>query len=112
LSWSVTSSEGQPFLQNHWSKKMTANSSTVMLVLHGASWMSAPSLSVIVTMQSKLSSFGNGLMKSIATESKRLFGTGSGCSGPVGLQVRFLFHWHSVQEGIYASTRSRHMFGQ
>ena len=36
LSWSVMSSQGQLFSQNHLSKKMVANSLVVMLDLHGA----------------------------------------------------------------------------
>ena len=78
LSRSVMSSRGNPFLQNHLSKKIVANSSAVMLVLQGTSWMSAFSLSVMVTIESKLSSLGSGPTKSIATELNRLSGTGRG----------------------------------
>ena len=42
---------GQPFSQNHQLKKMAVSFLAVgMLVLHTASWISAPTLSVIVTM--------------------------------------------------------------
>lgn len=112
LSWSVMSSSGQPFSQNHRSKKMVAKSSVVMLVLQAAIWTSAPSLSVIITMQSNPLSFGKGPMKSMARESKCLSGMGNGWRGPAGFIVRFLFCWQSVQEGTYAFMRSLHMLGQ
>lgn len=98
LSWSVMSLSGNPFSQNHLSKNIVANSSAVMLVLHGASWISAFSLSVMVTMVLKSLSLGSGPMKSIATESNRLSGTGRGCRGPPGFEVVFLFYWHLVHE--------------
>jgi hypothetical protein len=61
--------------------------------------MSEPRWSVKVSMQSYLSSFGSGPIKSIATESQQQSGTGSGCSGPTGFVVRDLLRWHSAQEG-------------
>ena len=51
-------------------------------------------------------------MKSIATESALLLGIGRGCSGPSFLVVDDLLHIHSEQEGIYADSRSLHIFGQ
>jgi len=92
LSWSVISSLGQPFSQNHLLKKMVANSSTVMLDLQGAICTSAPNLSIIMTMALKLSSFRSGPMKSIIMESKHLSGIGSGCRGLAGLDVWPLLH--------------------
>lgn len=62
--------------------------------------MSAPSRSVIVMIPSKPRSVGNGPMKSIATESPRWSGTGSGCRGPVGFVVRLLLRAHSGQAGF------------
>lgn len=54
--------------------------------------MLAPSLSVMVTIMSKPSLEGRGPMKSMATESNLLSGTGRGCSGPGTLAVVDLFH--------------------
>jgi hypothetical protein len=65
-------------------------------MVHGTSLISAPSLSVRVSKQSKPPSRGKGPMKSMATESPRLSGTGSGCKGPIGLVVEDLFCWHST----------------
>lgn len=98
LSWSVISSRGQPFLQNHLLKKTVANSSVVMLVLQAANWTLAPSWSVMVTITLYPSSLGSGPMKSIVTDSKCLSGMGSGWRGPAGLEVQHLLCWHSLQD--------------
>ena len=74
--------------------------------------MSKPSLSVIVSMQSKPLSLGKGPMKSIAIESQRLSGIGRGWRGPNGLVVQDLFRWQSVQAGTYAFSRSHLILGQ
>ena len=58
------------------------------------------------------SSSGSGPMKSRVTVSKQSSDTGRGCRGLVGFEVHFLFCWHSVQEGIYAFSKSWCMFGQ
>src|ERR1700761_7116833 len=91
LSWSETMSSGRPFSQYHSLKNICASSSAVNVVFVGMMWMSEPDLSVKVTMLLEPSSGGSGPMKSIATESQRWSGTGSGCSGPTGFVVRDLF---------------------
>ena len=48
MSLSVINSRGQPFSQNHLSKKMIMNSLAVMFMLQEAIWISALSLSVMV----------------------------------------------------------------
>ena len=78
LSQSVINLRGQPFSQNHVLIKIVANSSAIMFVLQGATWILAPSLSVMVMIASKPSSLGSGPTKSIAIELNRLSGTGKG----------------------------------
>lgn len=83
LSQLVINSSGHPFSQKHLSKKMVVNSSAVMFVLQGASWMSAPRWSVIVMMASNPSSLGRGPTKLIVTELNLWSGTAKGCNRPV-----------------------------
>ena len=90
MSLSVINSRGQPFSQNHLSKKMVANSLAVMFMLQEAIWISALNLSVMVTIASKLLSLGSGSTKLIVTELNHLSGTDKGCSGPAGFTVQFL----------------------
>ena len=51
-------------------------------------------------MQSIPLSTGNGPMKSIAMESPWASGIGRGCSGPTGLDIWLLLHWHSTHAGM------------
>ena len=54
--------------------------------------MSAPNLSVMLTMVLKPSSLGSGPMKLIATESNLLSGIGNECSGSAHFEVVALLH--------------------
>ena len=99
LSRSEIILSGMPFSQYHLVKKRCTSSSTFWDMVHRINLTSAPSLSVNVSKQSKPSSGGEGPMKSMATESPQLSGTGRGCKGPIGLVVKDLFRWHSTQEG-------------
>src|SRR6266404_1030857 len=92
-------SSGSPFSQYQVVKKTWAMSSVVAVDFVGTSRTSDPDRSVRVRIMSKPRSGGNGPMKSMATESQRWSGMGSGWSGPTGLDVRALFRWHSGQEG-------------
>ena len=84
LLQSETMSSGNPFLQYHFSKNISANCSAVNAAVVGINWMSEPKRSVIVRMVSKPSSSGSGPMKSITTELQHFSGMGSGCKGPMG----------------------------
>jgi hypothetical protein len=68
--------KGSPFLQYHLLKKSFAKLLMLCEVEHGTSWMLAPNLSVTVSKQSKPSSGGKGLIKSMATESPCSVSTG------------------------------------
>lgn len=92
LLWSLMISSGHLFLQYHLSKNRNVKSSTDIFAVQGAICMSAPRWSIMVTIVSKPSSFGNGPMKSIATESNCLSGTGNGWRGPAVLDVEDLLH--------------------
>ena len=89
-----------PFLQYHSSKSTTATSAAVAVECIGASRISAPRRSVMVSMVSFPPSSRSGLTKSKATASKRASGTGRGCNGPVGLVVQLLLHWHGEHNGM------------
>ena len=91
---------GSPFSQYQLSKKRTASSSAVRVVLVGIIRTSEFKRSVIVRIQSKPLSGGSGPMKSMETDSQRSSGIGKGCKGPEGLDVELLFRRHSAQEGM------------
>lgn len=112
LSQSLINSNGHPFSQYHLSKNKFMKSSAVMSVLHSMICMSAPSLSVIVTMASYPLSVGKGQIKSIATESNHLSRIGSGCNGPGAFVMLLLFCWHALHPGMYTFIKSLRMFGQ
>jgi len=112
LFLSLTMSSGRLFSQYHRSKNCAENGSAAMSVLDGVMCMSAPRKSVIVTMQLKPSSSGQGPIKSIAMELPCSSGMGRGCSGPAGLVVLLLFLWQSMQVGMYALRRSHLTLGQ
>jgi len=99
LSQSETMLLGRPFSQYHLLKNMPARCSAVILVQVSTNWISLPSWSVKVTIQFMPSSSSSGPMKSIATESPCLSGTGRGCNSPYGLIVADLLCWQSGQEG-------------
>jgi len=101
VSWSLIISSGQPFSQYHLLKKMYMNSLVLMSDLHANSCMSAPSLSVMLTIALNPSSLGRGPTKSMATESNLLSGIGRGCKGPARLEVLALFCWQSGHPGTY-----------
>ena len=65
LSQSEIICKRRPFSQYQLLKKIGVRDSAFKLVVVGMICMSAPSLSVIVRMQSKLSSRGRGQMKSM-----------------------------------------------
>ena len=100
LSRSEIISMGRPFSQYQLSKKSTASSSAVRVVVVGMIRMSELRRSVIVRIQSKLLSRGKGPIKSIETESQRSSGIGKGCRGPCGLEVGLLLRKHSAHEGM------------
>src|SRR6266702_838079 len=100
LSRSDTISKGSPFSQYQLSKNISASFSAVRVEIVGIRRISEPRRSVRVRIMSKPLSLGSGPMKSIATESHRLLGTGSGCNGPMGLVVRDLLRWQSAQPGM------------
>ena len=91
LSRSETISKGKPFSQYHLWKNISASCSAVSVETVGMIWMSDPSRSVKVIIVSNPESLGSGPMKSIATESQRASGIGSGWRGPVGRVVLDLF---------------------
>jgi hypothetical protein len=113
LPRSETISSGSPFSQYHSLKKISASPCAVREHWQVVGMIrTGPSLSVMVRMEWKPLSFGKGPMKSMATESQRWSGTGSGWRGPTGLVVRDLFRWQSAQAGTYACSRSCFIFGQ
>ena len=112
LSQSEMISLGNLFSQYQWLKNKTARSSVVMSVQVGIIWLLEPRWSVIDRMQSKLPLSGKGPIKSVAMLSSWSSGIRRGCKGPEGLCVLDLFLRHSVHEGMYAFSRSHHMFGQ
>jgi hypothetical protein len=112
LSRSEMSSRGKPFSQYHSLKKIEARCEAEISVLVGIRQTSEPNLSVTVRTQLYPSSSGRGPTKSRQTESPRFSGTGKGWSGPLGFEVPLLFHWQLGQAGIYAFSRSLHIFGQ
>jgi hypothetical protein len=63
-------------------------------------------------MQLHLLSRGSGPIKFMAILLAQQSGTGKGCSGLASFVVPDLFCRQSMQDGIYASSRSQHMFGQ
>ena len=71
----------------HLSKNKSASFSAVKLICVGTIWISEFNRSVHVTIESKSPSLGKGPMKSIATESPRCSGMGSGWRGPNGFFV-------------------------
>ena len=93
-------SNGRPFLQYHFSKKVSTSCSAVNEENEGIIWISDPSQSVKVIIVSKLLLSGKGLIKSIATESQRASGTGNGWRGPIGFDVDNLFLWQSAHAGM------------
>ena len=84
LSWLDMISKGRSFLQYQWLKNSDVNSCAVIVLQQEMRRMSAAKQSVMVTSMLKLSSSGSGPMKSIATKSPHLSGTGKGFSGPIG----------------------------
>ena len=112
LLWSDIISIVNPFSQYHSLKNSSASCSAVSVVVVGMIRTSDPSQSMKVTMLLKPSSVGSGPMKSMATGSQRSLGTGRGCRGPICFVVRALLRWQSAHAGMYAFSRSRHMFGQ
>ena len=94
LSQSEMISTGSLFLQYQCSKNRPASRLADKSILVGIIWMSAPSLSVVVRIQSIPLSVGKGPIKSIATLSPRLFGTGKGCKGLGRFVVGDLLCWH------------------
>jgi len=86
LSQSETMLLNKLFLQNQWSKKITARSLALMSIWVGINQTSAPRWSVIVRQSYPQSNF-KGPIKSIATEEPLASGTGRGCNGPGALVV-------------------------
>ena len=84
LLWSETMSNGKPFSQYHFSKKVSVSCSAVNEENEGTIWILDPSQSVKVIIVSKPLSSGKGLMKSIATESQHASGMGNGWRGLLG----------------------------
>src|SRR5882762_4953074 len=103
---------GIPFSQYQLSKNKTARSLAVMLILVGTIQMLAPSQSVMERMQSKLLSIGKGPIKSKVMLLPQWSGTGNGCKGLAGFVVGDLLCKHSMQDGMYACSRSWCMLGQ
>ena len=78
---SETKFKGSPFLQYQWLKTSRVVSLAVAFVVVGIMCTSDPRQSIMERMQSYLLSVGSGPMKSNATLSPHLSGTGSGCKG-------------------------------
>jgi len=100
LSLLLTMLASKPFLQYQSLKNINAKSSALMSMVVGMIRMSAPSWSVINSMQLYPPSSGNGLMKSMAMLLPHSSRTGRGCNSPGVLVVCDVFLKHSVQEGM------------
>ena len=112
LSRLQTMLSGSPFSQYQLLKKSSASSSVVILILVGIIQMSVPRQLVTDNMQLYLLSTGSRPIKSMVILLAQRSGTGKGCSGLAGFVVQDLFCRQSMHEGMYASSRSQHMFGQ
>lgn len=112
LSLLEMSSSSKLFSQYHSLKNMSASFGAMMSVLVRIRRTSDPSLSINIKMQLYPLSSGRGLTKSRHTESPHDSGIGSGWRGPFAFDVPLLLHWHSMQAGTYATSKSLCILGQ